>query len=288
MKTCLICNKFLKNNRALGIHIRKSHGISPNSYKEKFGISNIIICKVEECTNPLTKNNKSGFCQKHRDRTGKNNNFYGKHHKPETKEIIRKKCQSATINLWKEEEYRKKVIKGLSKPRPDKFKKEQSVRMMKWYEDNPEQRDIRSKSMKASWVSGKIVKSNGKNSSNRSKQEVAFFKDIQEIVPHAKQGQTVRNEKNTYFFPDILFKEGIIIEYFGDHWHANPKTHKPEDIVHSNNTAKSIWDKDSQRIKDLESIGYKVIVVWQSDYTKNKMVILKSLDNLLNWESCAL
>lgn len=139
--------------------------------------------------------------------------------------------------------------------------------------------------MKDSWESGKITYN--EHNINRSKTEIEFFNDLEKVID-CKEKETIRIG-NKWYLPDVLIqKDGIIIEYFGDFWHANPEIYKSSDIVHHNFVAKEIWNHDEKRIKDLENVGYKVIIIWESEYLKNKQQILDSLDNLINWETCSL
>ena len=106
MKKCLICDKEFESNKKFGIHLLPSHGITAKEYKEKFDL--IKRCLV--CGKVLLKNNKSGYCNSHRNRTGENNPFYGKHHSDKTKKELQESSRKGTIKNWQNEEYRKKVI----------------------------------------------------------------------------------------------------------------------------------------------------------------------------------
>ena len=57
-----------------------------------------------------------------------------------------------------------------------------------------------------------------------------------------------------------------VIEVYGDYWHCNPKLFE-EDFYHLQlkKTAKEKRDQDQERINYLESQGYKVTIVWESD-----------------------
>ena len=46
--------------------------------------------------------------------------------------------------------------------------------------------------------------------------------------------------------------------------------------------AKDIWNNDKRKKEHVESFGYKIIYIWQSDYTKNKNKILKDLLDEIN------
>ena len=61
-------------------------------------------CKI--CGKKLSDLNKSGFCNIHRDRTGANNPFFGKHHSKEILDKAKEKCRAASIKKWEDPEYR--------------------------------------------------------------------------------------------------------------------------------------------------------------------------------------
>jgi G:T-mismatch repair DNA endonuclease (very short patch repair protein) len=240
-------------------------------------------CKI--CKKILTTKNKSGFCNKHRDRTGKNNPFYGKKHSKETVEKIKAKTKIKSINLWKNEEYRDKVIKAVSKPRKESFKQEQSTRIKQWYMDNPQQKIIRSQAMKKSWEDNKIVKSPIFHM-NISKLQKEITQELRNILStdEIKTKTTIRIG-DKWFFPDIMYNS-IIIEVYGNYWHANPNIYKENDLI-KHEYAKDIWTRNKNRIIELEDNGYKVLVIWEQDWKDNKQAVLSDFDELLNWESCA-
>jgi hypothetical protein len=100
-------------------------------------------------------------------------------------------------------------------------------------------------------------------------------------------GKTVSNfQKEVYNkikieYPDALLEEylldinksvdiyvpskKLIIECFGNYWHCNPILYK-EDYYHKNikMTAKEIWQRDNERIKNFENKGYNVKIVWET------------------------
>ena len=85
------------------------------------------------------------------------------------------------------------------------------------------------------------------------------------------------NNKVAYYVYDIEYNKKII-EYNGDFWHANPKIYSPTDVVpHPNKsvTAQQIWAKDDKKIQFARDQGYEVLVVWESDFKKNKEEIIK-------------
>lgn len=241
--------------------------------------------KCPVCNFLLLDKNKTGFCTKHRDRTGTNNPFFGKTHTKETVSKLKELCALASTEKWKNEIYREKVIKAVSKPRRERFKQEQSVRIKEWYLKNPEQRTIRSISMKENWKNGKIATS-PHISLNRSKIELEFFQALQAEYPDISR--EVIKTKEGWFFPDcISLRDRVIIELFGDYWHGNPEKYAPEDKVAHNSLAKDVWEHDGNRIASLENLGYQVIIIWESEYKKDKASIINELSAYLNWDACS-
>ncbi len=244
-------------------------------------------CK--KCNKPIHDKNKSGYCNIHRDRTGKNNPFYGKSHTIETVNKLKIKCSIASRKKWEDDEYRKKVIDGISKPRREGFKKEQSERITQWYIDNPNQREIRSKIMKKSWENGIIISNNF--SCNKSKKEKELFLKISDIFKEVLPTYTIKyegSEGHKWIFPDIFMpSNNLVIEYYGNFWHANPKYYKAKDILHHNVTAEEIWKKDEKRIGILESLGYNIMIIWEDDFKEDSEKIIRLL-NGLNWEACGI
>jgi hypothetical protein len=241
--------------------------------------------KCETCGSPLLDNNKTGFCRKHMDRTGVNNPFYGKHHDPNIIEETKKKLSIISKNLWQDDEYREYIIKAVSKPRRAGFKKEQSDRIKRWYRDNPEQREIRRVSMTENWRKGIITKNN--YSCNRSKIEKEFFDDLANIYPDI--GRETMHYGKSWLLPDItIVNDRIVIEFYGNFWHANPKMYKSGDTIHHSLSAQDIWDRDALRLSKFEELGFWTFVVWEDEYKQDPEMVLRKFDSILNWESCCL
>lgn len=79
----------------------------------------------------------------------------------------------------------------------------------------------------------------------------------------------------------------LIIEIYGDVWHANPKKYKDDDWIETwrgKLQAKDIREFDKFRREQLESFGYRVLEIWGSDVMKNfddvkKIIINYVIDN---------
>lgn len=86
-----------------------------------------------------------------------------------------------------------------------------------------------------------------------------------------------------YDFVDLDNRK--IIEYNGDQYHANPKIYKSEDYPHPFRKGKKsseIWEKDKLKLEVARSNGFEVLVVWDSEYRKNKKQVIEKCLNFLN------
>lgn len=89
---------------------------------------------------------------------------------------------------------------------------------------------------------------------------------------------------------DILLEQyKLVIEINGDRWHANPKVYKDTDYIRLYRgllTAKEIRDMDKARKDQIESFGYKVLVLWEYDINNNfnyiKRIIYEHAENKIN------
>lgn len=72
-------------------------------------------------------------------------------------------------------------------------------------------------------------------------------------------------ESNTYV-PDFYLPDyDIIIECYGDFWHANPRYMKSNDTTHKYVMASSVWERDERRIKELLTKVSNVLILWETD-----------------------
>lgn len=82
-------------------------------------------------------------------------------------------------------------------------------------------------------------------------------------------------ENNSYYVFDIKHKD-VIIEFNGDYWHANPKIYSENDLIR-NRKAKDIWEMDKKKLELAKSHGFRVKVVWESDYISNRGKVIKEV-----------
>lgn len=120
------------------------------------------------------------------------------------------------------------------------------------------------------------------NSGFTSKVSVEFFKKLDlyfngyKTIHFSNGGEhSVLIENSRYFHLDYFIPDlNLCIEFYGDFFHANPKIYKdPNKILNIYGkvlTVKEIWEKDKRRTELLKERGIKTIIVWESDYYKNK------------------
>jgi len=68
-----------------------------------------------------------------------------------------------------------------------------------------------------------------------------------------------------------IYNTHLLIDIYGDLWHANPNIYKSNDILNfpfKNEKAIKIWNKDKMKNKYASNKGYKVICIWENDIKK--------------------
>jgi hypothetical protein len=80
---------------------------------------------------------------------------------------------------------------------------------------------------------------------------------------------------------DFTFDKKII-EFNGDYWHCNPLKYPPEHFhKRLKMKASERWKIDEEKIQLAESQGYKVLIIWESEYHENLNLIINKCLNFL-------
>lgn len=99
-----------------------------------------------------------------------------------------------------------------------------------------------------------------------------------------KKGQYYIGSASYYYLYDLVDEtKKKIIEFNGDYWHANPSFYTSQQILGkgiTKKTAKEIWDKDAKKLKAAKDRGFDTLIIWESDFNKDKK---KELEKCLNW-----
>ena len=96
---------------------------------------------------------------------------------------------------------------------------------------------------------------------------------------------SVKGSFYIYDYVDLNSKR--IIEYNGDVYHANPNIYNENDYPHpfykkNGPSAKETWDKDSDKLSVAKNKGFDVLVIWDSEYKKNKKETIKKCIEFLS------
>lgn len=138
-----------------------------------------------------------------------------------------------------------------------------------------------------------------KSPSYASKTSQVFFDKLYEKLDNTDKNCCYYHNKNIEFglmckdtktykkYDFCLPNKKIIIEYNGDHIHANPEIYSPNDIPKyfrkkERYTAQEIWDKDIIKHNIANTHGYKVYVVWESAAKKNIDKEINKLMDIIN------
>lgn len=80
---------------------------------------------------------------------------------------------------------------------------------------------------------------------------------------------------------DIKIKN-CIIEFNGTYWHLDPRKYLPDYFDTSRKVyARDVWECDRIKTQLAEDNGYKVFIVWQSDWKNNKQEVIESVKRFI-------
>ena len=108
-----------------------------------------------------------------------------------------------------------------------------------------------------------------------SSAEHTILAEIKKVVPEIVHQFTLcKSDKKQYIYD--LAANNKIIEYNGDFWHCNPEKFNPE-FVNPKTKIKAVdkWELDRIKLQYAIEQGYKVLVIWESDFKKDKDKVIK-------------
>jgi G:T-mismatch repair DNA endonuclease (very short patch repair protein) len=95
----------------------------------------------------------------------------------------------------------------------------------------------------------------------------------------------IKKLQKYYLYDFCDFNQKKFIEFNGDVYHANPEKFKSNDTPNPflrEKTSKEIWDLDKNKLDVALSNGFQVLVIWESEYKKNKETTLNKCLEFLN------
>ena len=107
-----------------------------------------------------------------------------------------------------------------------------------------------------------------------SKAEKIILEQIKLSISNVTHQFTLTKENKKQYIYDIMANKKII-EYNGDFWHANPNIYPPN-FINPRTKIKAVdkWEIDRIKLQYARDQGYEVLVVWESDFKKNKEEII--------------
>lgn len=82
----------------------------------------------------------------------------------------------------------------------------------------------------------------------------------------------VKQDKE-YFGDIVSSHKRLLIEFNGDYWHCNPEKYKSDFFHHVKNLhASEIWANDEKRLETIASLGYRIHVIWESEYKNGSWI----------------
>jgi len=115
--------------------------------------------------------------------------------------------------------------------------------------------------------------------------EKQFTDDLEKIVgkldytTHTRPYGKWSHLLNSFVVYDIRHDD-CIIEFNGDYWHCNPKLYESTDYSRGGMLASEIWEKDKKKIQTAIDLGFRVMIVWESEYKKDKQ---ETINKVATW-----
>ena len=78
---------------------------------------------------------------------------------------------------------------------------------------------------------------------------------------------------------DILFEDcKTVVSFYGDFFHANPSMYSGSDIHPLKKyPVERMWKQDKDRASEIKAVGYRFVVVWESDFNNNREEVLNRI-----------
>ena len=135
-----------------------------------------------------------------------------------------------------------------------------------WDNMTPEQRDARIKKMLGS--------------RSRSAAGDRFLQTLRD------KGLTIEAEQaiSGFVVDGLIRASKIILEFYGDFWHCRPNRHNDPQQFCSwlGRTVEQQWARDRKRLGVFYNLGYKVIIVWESDWNADQEIQIARILQISN------
>lgn len=204
------------------------------------------------------------------------------------KDKLKNRLSDNQIEYWTNQGFSEEEAKEKIKERQSTFTLEKCIEKFGEEEGiirfNERQKKWSNK-IESQYKEGKFSKVPKKQTSSRySKSAKGLFDCLLKEFPDAKcfdnEIELINGNSRVYFDFSVNKK---IIEFNGDYWHCHPNQYLPT-YFHKRlkMTSSEKWKIDKEKIQLAEFYGYEVLVIWESDYKKNSLKIIKECLEFLN------
>lgn len=109
--------------------------------------------------------------------------------------------------------------------------------------------------------------------------ETNIEKKVREYLEEINVEFETQKSVYPYWCDFYIPKYNLIIEAYGDYWHANPMKYGHED---ADDKYKSLWRDDIKRINYIIEKGYRVEILWGKTIIKNTEEMKKKINKYLS------
>ena len=84
---------------------------------------------------------------------------------------------------------------------------------------------------------------------------------------------------------DFLVDKKYIVECYGDFWHCNHHQYTSSYFNRGKRkTAQEIWERDLERKKQFEKMGYKFLCLWENEINTNPKIVRSKIKRNIKLE----
>lgn len=122
----------------------------------------------------------------------------------------------------------------------------------------------------------------GRSLSNKvqSKVELDAYEELKHHIENLELSIKLTNEfYGPYDYGNLDQKK--LIEFYGTYWHADPRFfEKDHTLKQKQQSAEMIWSRDQAKRSYATNLGFKIFVIWEHDWRKNKQQLK---ENVIRW-----
>ena len=95
--------------------------------------------------------------------------------------------------------------------------------------------------------------------------------NFDDIITKNREVSILNEEIGRRYRLDFTDKLGWVIEFYGDYWHGNPTKYNGDQVLLSSGALyRDIWERDRVKEEYIKSLGYKLLIIWESDFKYNR------------------